>query len=103
MTSRPGSPLSGGRVLMAGLAGAGLGTAVALVLRVVVAHSTAVLNSYAVFWFTVLLVGSGAVAGMALAAVHQLQRNSPEPEYHRPHRLRGGTVHPSAEETPTDR
>jgi len=61
---------------------------VALVLRVVVAHSTAVLNSYAVFWFTVLLVGSGAVASMALAAVHQLQRNSPEPEYHRHRSLR---------------
>ncbi len=79
---------SGGRVLVAGLAGGAGGLAVALFLRVIVANTTARVNSYTPFWMTVLLSGFGLVAGMGLESVRQLQRSSPEPEYHRHRPLR---------------
>jgi hypothetical protein len=79
---------SGGRVLVAGLVCGAGGLAVALFLRVIVANTTVRVNSYTPFWFTVLLAGFGFVAGMGLESVRQLQRSSPEPEYHRHRSLR---------------
>jgi hypothetical protein len=50
-------------------------------------------NSYTLFWSTVLAGGFGVVAGMAVEAVRQLQESNPDPEYHRQlqaRRRRGG-------------
>ena len=80
--------ISGGRVLVAGLVCGAGGLAVALFLRVILANTTVRVNSYTPFWFTVLLAGFGFVAGMGLESVRQLQRSSPEPEYHRHRSLR---------------
>jgi hypothetical protein len=88
MTPRP---FSGGRVLVAGLVCGAGGLVVALFLRVVLANTTVRVNSYTPSWFTVLLAGSGLVAGMALESVRQLQQSSPEPEYHRHRSLRQTT------------
>jgi hypothetical protein len=82
---------SGSRVLVAGLVCGAGGLAVALFLRVILANTTVRVNSYAPFWFTVLLAGFGFVAGMALESVRQLQQSSSEPEYHRHRSLRQPT------------
>jgi hypothetical protein len=79
----PPPPLSGRRVVLAGLVSGGAGLAIALFLRAVVANTTLRLTSRELFWSTVLMGGFGVVAGMALAAVNQLQRNNPDPEYRR--------------------
>jgi hypothetical protein len=63
-------------VLVAGLVCGAGGLAVALLLRVILANTTVRANSYAPFWFTVLLAGFGFVAGMAVESVRQLQQSS---------------------------
>lgn len=80
--------LSGRRVVAAGLAGGAMALAIALFLRTIVATTTARLSPEALFWSTVLLGGFGMVAGMAVAAVRQLQLSNPDPEYHRSPALR---------------
>ena len=84
----PPPPLSGRRVVLAGLVCGGAGLAIALFLRAIVANTTVRLTSRELFWSTVLMGGFGVVAGMALAAVHQLQRHNPDPEYRRVSRSR---------------
>jgi hypothetical protein len=81
-------PLSGRRVMLAGLVSGGAGLAIALFLRAIVANTTLRLTSRELFWSTVLMGSFGVVAGMALAAVHQLQRHNPDPEYRHSNRVR---------------
>jgi hypothetical protein len=81
-------PLSGRRVVLAGLVCGAAGLAIALFLRAIVANTTVRLSSRELFWSTVLMGGFGVVAGMALAAVRQLQRHNPDPEYRRSRRSR---------------
>jgi hypothetical protein len=81
-------PLSGRRVMLAGLVSGGAGLAIALFLRAIVANTTLRLTSRELFWGTVLMGSFGVVAGMALAAVHQLQRHNPDPEYRHSNRVR---------------
>ncbi|MFM7642144.1 MAG: hypothetical protein ACKO45_11425 [Cyanobium sp.] len=80
-------PLSGRRVVLAGLVSGAAGLAIAMFLRAIVAHTTVRLSSRELFWSTVLMGGFGVVAGMALAAVRQLQRHNPDPEYRRASRF----------------
>jgi hypothetical protein len=87
MPGTPPQPLAparfrGRQILAVGLIGAGLGLAMALLLRRIVARTPAQLSPTALFWLLVLLPGFGLVAGMAIEAVRQLQVASPEPEYH---------------------
>ncbi len=84
----------GRQILGVGLIGAGLGLAMALLLRRIVARTPAQMSPTALFWLLVLLPGFGLVAGMAIEAVRQLQVASPEPEYHPRHHRRGGGQHP---------
>jgi ABC-type hemin transport system substrate-binding protein len=70
-------------VVASGLVGGAAGLAIALFLRTVVAHTPARISEHTLFWDTVLVSGFGLVAGMAVEAVGQLQRNNPDPEYHR--------------------
>ena len=84
----PSRPLSGRRVVAAGLIAGTCGLAIALFLRSVVANTPVRVNSYTLFWSTVLVGGFGVVAGMAVESVRQLQQSSPEPEYHRHRSLR---------------
>jgi hypothetical protein len=80
--ARP-SPLSGGRVVGSGLICGLAALAIALFLRAVVANTPTRLSPSALFWSTVLIGGSGVVAGMALEAVRQLQAANPDPAYRR--------------------
>lgn len=82
------SPLSGRRVVLAGLVSGAAALALALFLRAIVANTPVRITSYTLFWSTVLMCGFGLVAGMALEAVRQLQRNNPDPDYHRSPALR---------------
>jgi hypothetical protein len=70
-------------VVLAGLVCGGAGLVIALFLRAIVATTTLRLTQRELFWSTVLMGGFGVVAGMALAAVNQLQRHNPDPEYRR--------------------
>jgi len=86
----PSPPLSGLRVLFAGMITGLGGLAIALFLRSIVANTPLRITPVALFWSTVVLAASGALAGMAVEAVRQLQESNPEPEYHRRHGRRGG-------------
>ncbi len=86
----PCPPLSGRRVLFAGMITGLGGLAIALFLRSIVANTPLRITPAALFWSTVVLAASGALAGMAVEAVRQLQESNPEPEYHRRHGRRGG-------------
>ena len=78
-------------MLCAGLITGVGGLAIASFLRSIVAHTPLRVTSHALFWSTVVLAGFGAVAGMAVEAVRQLQESNPEPDYHRRHGRRGGS------------
>lgn len=86
----PCPPLSGRRVLCAGMLTGVVGLAIALFLRSIVEHTPLRITPQALFWSTVVLGGFGVVAGMAVEAVRQLQESNPEPEYHRHHGRGGG-------------
>jgi hypothetical protein len=86
--SPPPSALSGRRVVLAGLVCGAAGLAIAMFLRAIVANTTVRLSSRELFWSTVMMGGFGVVAGMALAAVRQLQLSNPDPEYQRSPALR---------------
>jgi len=79
----PSPPLSGRRVLCAGLLTGLGGLAISLFLRSIVANTPLRITPHALFWSTVVLTASGALAGMAVEAVRQLQETNPDPEYHR--------------------
>lgn len=85
----PCPPLSGRRVLSAGLLTGVVGLAIAQFLRAIVANTPLRITPEALVWSTVVLGGFGVVAGMAVEAVRQLQESSPEPDYHRHHGRRG--------------
>jgi hypothetical protein len=82
------APLSGRRVVLAGLISGAAGLAVALFLRAIVANTPVRVSSYTLFWGTVLLGGFALAAGMALEAVRQLQQSNPDPAYRPPSRGR---------------
>ena len=86
----PCPPLSGRRVLFAGLITGVVGLAIAQFLRSIVDHTPLRVTPQALFWSTVVLGGFGVVAGMAVEAVRQLQESNPEPDYHRHHGRGGG-------------
>lgn len=73
----------GRAVVTATLMGSGLGAAVAVLLRSGVSNTPVEVNPRTFFWWLVLLSGAGALAGMALESVRQLQMGSPEPDYRR--------------------
>ena len=75
-------PLSGRRVVAAGLVSGTIGLALSFFLQAVVANTPVRITSMALFWSTVLLscIGFGV---MALEAVRQLSENNPDPAYRR--------------------
>jgi hypothetical protein len=70
-------------VLCAGLLTGLGGLAIGQFLKAIVANTPLRVTPQALFWSTVLLAVSAAVAGMAVEAVRQLQASNPDPEYHR--------------------
>ncbi|MFN9692404.1 MAG: hypothetical protein ACK52U_08500 [Synechococcaceae cyanobacterium] len=76
-------PLSGRRVVAAGLVSGTIGLALSFFLQAVVANTPVRITSMALFWSTVLLSCIGFGAGMALEAVRQLSENNPDPAYRR--------------------
>lgn len=81
---RPPDPprFCGRQVVWAGvICGAG-GLMLGLFLRTIVARTPTQLPSYALFWLVVVLGSMGALAGMAVEAVRQLQTSNPDPQYH---------------------
>ncbi len=59
------------------------GLAIGQFLKSIVAHTPLRITPQALFWSTVILTVSFALAGMAVEAVRQLQESNPDPEYHR--------------------
>ena len=81
------TPLS--RHLVASLLmGAVAGSAVALLLRAAESNTPAVVPADRLFWQWLLLTLGGALAGLALRAVVELQASSNEPDYQRYQRRR---------------
>lgn len=81
--SPPGpSGFRGIQVLWVGLVGGAGGLTVGLFLRTIVARTRTSLPDYALFWLVLVLGVMGALAGMAVEAVRQLQSGSPDPAYH---------------------
>jgi hypothetical protein len=79
----PPAPLSGRRVVAAGLVSGCIGLALSFFLRAVVANTPVRVTSLTLLWSTVLLSCIGFGAGMALEAVRQLSENNPDPAYRR--------------------
>ncbi len=79
----------GRKAVLAGLLGAGLGLLLARVLHRVVDNTPMLVTPEGLFWVSLLLGCSGAVGGMALEAVRQLQAQNPNPEYHQHDHRRG--------------
>ncbi len=73
----------GRSVVTALLLGSGVGASVALMFRIAVSNTPVVVNPQTFFWWVILLSAAGAVAGMALESVRQLQAGSSDPEIHR--------------------
>jgi hypothetical protein len=90
----------GRAVVTATLMGSGLGAAVAVLLRSGVSNTPVEVNPRTFFWWLVLLSGAGALAGMALESVRQLQMASPEPDYRRRSLRAGITPDPAARPEP---
>jgi hypothetical protein len=78
------SPLSGRRVLGAGLVIGAITLAIALFLRALIANTPARVTEDTLFRVTVLAGVSGLLAGMAVEAVRQLRDRHPDPAYHHP-------------------
>jgi hypothetical protein len=80
----------GRSVVTALLLGSGMGAFLALMFRIAVRNTPVVVNPQTFFWWVILLSAAGAVAGMALESVRQLQAGSSDPELRRgaPGRLR---------------
>ena len=74
------------RVLAALLAGALLGTALALLLQATIALTATPLSPARALWQLWLLTFAGGLSGFALSAVRELQASNPDPAYHRPRR-----------------
>ncbi|MGB5240005.1 MAG: hypothetical protein WBN80_05100 [Prochlorococcaceae cyanobacterium] len=86
----PQVPLRGGRILLAGIIGSGLGAAVALMLHAVVTHTPVEVSPRTFALFFSIFCAFGAFAGLTLETVRQLQATNPDPAYH-PRTLRGGS------------
>jgi hypothetical protein len=76
------SGFRGSQVLWAGFLGGAGGLTVGLFLRTIVARTPTRLPDYALFWLALVIGVMGAVAGMAVEAVRQLQSANPDPAYH---------------------
>jgi hypothetical protein len=70
-------------ILLAGLIGGALGAAVALMLHAVVTHTPAEVSPRTFALYFAIFFAFGAVAGLTLETVRQLQAHNPDPAYHR--------------------
>ena len=68
---------------MSMLLGVGIGLLIALFLRVIVHQSPAELPPDRSFWMTIIFVANGALVGLAIESIRQLQENYPDPDYRR--------------------
>lgn len=84
----------GRSVVTALLLGSGLGAFLALMFRIAVSNTPVQVNPQTFFWWVILLSAAGAVAGMALESVRQLQAGSSDPEFHRRQAGRAGPLSP---------
>jgi hypothetical protein len=71
------------RILAAGLVGAVLGALLALMLHAVVTHTPVEVSARTFALYFTIFSAFGAVAGLTLEAVRQLQVRNPDPAYHR--------------------
>ena len=97
----PQVPLRGSRILLAGLIGVGLGAAVAVMLHAVVTHTPAEVSPRTFALYFAIFCAFGAVAGLTLETVRQLQARNPDPAYHRyPRTSPGSSPPPSPRKKP---
>lgn len=104
------APLRTRSILLAAAIGAGLGAAIAFMLHAVVTHTPAEVSPRTYVVFFVIFCVFGAVAGLTLETVRQLQAGNPDPAYHRyprtspqsPQRHKPDRPSPSGEATDVD-
>lgn len=72
----------GRKVIWAGLIAGSGGLLLGFFLRTIVERTPIQLPSDALFWLVVVLTAMGALGGMAVEAVRQLQVSNPNPSYH---------------------
>lgn len=82
------TPRGSRRVLPALVAGAGLGSAVALLVQAAISRTASPLPPERAFWQLILLAFAGGLSGFGLSAVSALQASNPDPAYHPPRRSR---------------
>jgi hypothetical protein len=64
------------------LAGVGLGLLIALFLKTLIDNSPLLLPPRRIFWLFLLSAGNGALVGLAIESMRQLQASHPDPAYH---------------------
>jgi hypothetical protein len=79
----PQAPLRTRSILLAAGIGAGLGAAIAFMLYAVVTNTPAEVSARTYAIYFVIFCAFGAVAGLTLETVRQLQARNPDPAYHR--------------------
>lgn len=79
----PQAPLRLRRILVAGGVGMGIGAAVVVMLHAVVVHTPVEVSARTFVLYFVMFCAFGAVAGLTLETVRQLQVRNPDPAYHR--------------------
>ena len=79
----PQAPMRPRRILVAGVVGAVLGASLALMLHAVVTHTPVEVSPRTFALYFTIFSAFGAVSGLTLEAVRQLQVRNPDPAYHR--------------------
>lgn len=72
----------GKRVVASMLLGVGVGLVLALFLKGVIANTPVVFPPRRTFWLFVILSANGALVGMTIESMRQLQASHPDPAYH---------------------
>ncbi|MFM7674415.1 MAG: hypothetical protein ACKO5F_02250 [Synechococcus sp.] len=86
----PRPRFQGNRVVMAMVVGTLIGGSVGLFLESIVRNAPTTLNPSQLLWVRLLLGAAGALSGLAIETMRQLQATSQDPAYHQRRRgLRG--------------
>ena len=78
----PPPRLDGRRVVMTTFLGMGIGLLIGLFLTRIVANTPLILPARRFFWLLLISAGNGALVGLVIESMRQLQMSSPDPAYH---------------------
>ena len=78
----PPQRLDGRREVMTTFLGMGIGLLIGLFLTRIVANTPLILPARRFFWLLLISAGNGALVGLVIESMRQLQMSSPDPAYH---------------------